>query len=93
MDTWWTQIRCKAFALGVPLHRPLSWCESRGLVGPPRGSLKVLTREEFKKTVTDGRLEKGMPSQHQQTVTEHLDQLYAYLKGRADGAIKSQVER
>ena len=31
-----------------------------GLVGPALvESLKVLTREEFKKTVTDGRLEKG----------------------------------
>ena len=61
-----------------------------GLVGPALvESLKVLTREEFKKTVTDGRLEKGMPSfSTSKTVTEHLDQLYAYLKGRADGAIK-----
>jgi mono/diheme cytochrome c family protein len=61
-----------------------------GLVGPALvESLKVLSREDFKKTVTDGRLEKGMPSfSTSKTVTEHLDQLYAYLKGRADGAIK-----
>jgi mono/diheme cytochrome c family protein len=61
-----------------------------GLVGPALvESLKVLTPEEFKKTVTDGRLEKGMPSfSTSKTVMEHLDQLYAYLKGRADGAIK-----
>jgi len=61
-----------------------------GLVGPALvESLKVLSKDDFKKTVTDGRLEKGMPSfSTSKNVTEHLDQLYAYLKGRADGAIK-----
>ncbi len=61
-----------------------------GLVGPSLvESLKVLTPDEFKKTVTEGRLEKGMPSfktSHQ--VMDHLDNLYSYLKGRSDGAIK-----
>ena len=34
-----------------------------GLVGPSLvQSLKTLTKEDFMKTVTDGRLEKGMPS-------------------------------
>src|SRR6185436_11910104 len=34
-----------------------------GLVGPALvESLKVLSLEDFKKTVTEGRLEKGMPS-------------------------------
>lgn len=61
-----------------------------GLVGPSLvESLKVLTFEEFKTTVTNGRLEKGMPSfTTSQTVMGNLDHLYAYLKGRSDGAIK-----
>jgi mono/diheme cytochrome c family protein len=61
-----------------------------GLVGPALvESLKVLTRDEFKKTVTEGRLEKGMPSfSTSKTVMNNLDALYAYLKGRSDGAIK-----
>ncbi len=34
-----------------------------GLVGPSLiASLKMLSKEDFEKTVTDGRLEKGMPS-------------------------------
>src|ERR1700694_5159734 len=34
-----------------------------GLVGPALlESLKTLSRDDFKKTITDGRLEKGMPS-------------------------------
>ena len=62
----------------------------QGLVGPSLiESLKVLTREEFKTTVTNGRLEKGMPSfSASKMVMENLDYLYAYLKGRSDGAIK-----
>ena len=61
-----------------------------GLVGPPLvESLKVLSLKDFKQTVTDGRLEKGMPSfSTSKTVMDNLDQLYAYLKGRSDGAIK-----
>lgn len=61
-----------------------------GLVGPSLvESLKALSREDFKKTVTEGRLEKGMPSfSTSQTVIDNLDNLYAYLKGRSDGAIK-----
>jgi mono/diheme cytochrome c family protein len=61
-----------------------------GLVGPALvESLKVLTKDEFKKTVTEGRLEKGMPSfSTSHTVMDNLDHLYAYLKGRSDGAIK-----
>ena len=60
-----------------------------GLVGPSLlNSLKVLTKEEFIKTVTDGRLEKGMVSfKESPIVMGNLDALYAYLKGRSDGAI------
>lgn len=60
-----------------------------GMVGPSLiESLKVLTPEQFRTTVLEGRLQKGMPSfGENQRVVEHIDQLYAYLKGRSDGAI------
>jgi mono/diheme cytochrome c family protein len=67
----------------------------QGLVGPSLiERLKILTKDEFVKTVTEGRLEKGMPSfKTSKMVMSHIDQLYAYLKGRSDGAItKSKVE-
>lgn len=66
-----------------------------GLVGPSLvQSLKALSKDDFKKTVTEGRLEKGMPSfSTSKTVMGHLDNLYAYLKGRSDGAIsRAKVE-
>lgn len=67
----------------------------QGLVGPSLiESLKTLSPEDFKTTVTNGRLEKGMPSfKTSPTVMDHLDDLYAYLKGRSDGAItRAHVE-
>jgi mono/diheme cytochrome c family protein len=67
----------------------------QGLVGPSLiESLKRLSKDEFAKTVIEGRLEKGMPAfKTSKTVTENIDQLYAYLKGRSDGAItKAKVE-
>jgi len=66
-----------------------------GMVGPSLiNSLKTLTKEEFVKTVRDGRLEKGMVSfSTNETVMKNIDALYAYLKGRSDGAItRSKVE-
>jgi mono/diheme cytochrome c family protein len=66
-----------------------------GLVGPSLvNSLKTLTKEEFVKTVTNGRLEKGMVSfSTNKTVMDNIDALYAYLKGRSDGAItRAKVE-
>ena len=66
-----------------------------GLVGPSLvNSLKVLTKQEFVTTVTNGRLEKGMQSfGTNPTVMENIDHLYAYLKGRSDGAItRAKVE-
>ena len=66
-----------------------------GMVGPSLvASLKTLTKEEFIKTVRDGRLEKGMQSfGTSQQVMDNIDHLYAYLKGRSDGAItRSKVE-
>ena len=61
-----------------------------GMVGPSLvASLKTLTKEEFVKTVRDGRLDKGMQSFGTSVqVMENMDHLYAYLKGRSDGAIK-----
>jgi len=61
-----------------------------GLVGPSLvASLKTLTKEEFVVTVRDGRLQKGMQSfVTSPIVMENMDHLYAYLKGRSDGAIK-----
>jgi cytochrome c553 len=66
-----------------------------GMVGPSLiNSLKVLTREEFVKVVTEGRLEKGMVSFNtNKKVMDNMDNLYAYLKGRSDGAItRAKVE-
>jgi mono/diheme cytochrome c family protein len=66
-----------------------------GLVGPSLvTSLKTLTKEEFVKTVRDGRLDKGMQSfGTSPQVMENMDHLYAYLKGRSDGAItRAKVE-
>ena len=62
-----------------------------GMVGPSLiASLKTLSKEDFIKTVRDGRLEKGMPSfGTNPAVVENIDSLYAYLKGRSDGAITS----
>jgi mono/diheme cytochrome c family protein len=60
-----------------------------GMVGPSLiASLKTLSKDEFVKTLTEGRLEKGMPAwKTNKQVMENMDQLYAYLKGRSDGAI------
>jgi mono/diheme cytochrome c family protein len=66
-----------------------------GMVGPSLiTSLKTLTKDEFIKTVRDGRLDKGMVSfGTNKTVMDSIDQLYAYLKGRSDGAItRAKVE-
>jgi mono/diheme cytochrome c family protein len=61
-----------------------------GMVGPSLVvALKTLTKEEFVKVVRDGRLDKGMQSFGTSVqVMENMDHLYAYLKGRSDGAIK-----
>jgi mono/diheme cytochrome c family protein len=61
-----------------------------GMVGPSLvNSLRVLSKEEFKAVVLKGRIEKGMPNfDTSKMVTENIDNLYAYLKGRSDGAIE-----
>jgi mono/diheme cytochrome c family protein len=66
-----------------------------GLVGPSLvASLKTLSKEDFIKTVRDGRLDKGMQSfGTSEAVMKDIEPLYAYLKGRSDGAItKAKVE-
>ena len=67
----------------------------QGLVGPSLiESLKTMTKEEFVKTVRDGRIEKGMVSwSNSKTVMDNMDNLYAYLKGRSNGDItRAHVE-
>ena len=60
-----------------------------GLVGPALVvSLKTLTKDQFHTTITQGRLEKGMPNfGGVKLVNDTWEDLYAYLKGRSDGNI------
>lgn len=61
-----------------------------GLVGPSLiESLKTMSKEDFVKTVRDGRLDKGMVSwKDSKMVMDNMDNLWAYLKGRSNGDIK-----
>ena len=61
-----------------------------GLVGPSLvDRLKALSKEDFHTLMLNGRLDKGMPSfSTSQMVTQNWEGLYAYLKGRSDGAIQ-----
>ena len=66
-----------------------------GLVGPSLiDSLKTLSKEDFIKTVRDGRLDKGMVSwKDSKIVMDNIEHLYAYLKGRSNGDItRAHVE-
>jgi mono/diheme cytochrome c family protein len=66
-----------------------------GLVGPSLvNSLKTLSKDDFVKTVTNGRPNTQMVAfSGNAEVMKNMDQLYAYLKGRSDGAItKARVE-
>ena len=66
-----------------------------GLVGPSLlVSMKTLSKADFITTVTKGRLDKGMQSfGNSPIVMDNINQLYAYLKGRSDGAItRAKVE-
>ncbi len=60
-----------------------------GLVGPSLvADLKTMSREDFNKCVLDGKVDKGMPNFGGiQSLVDNLDNLYAFLKGRSDGAI------
>jgi mono/diheme cytochrome c family protein len=61
-----------------------------GLVGPPLVErLKTLSKEDFHNVMMNGRPDKGMPPfSTSQMVTQNWEGLYAYLKGRSDGAIQ-----
>ncbi len=63
--------------------------KQEGMTGPGLvDSLKHMTMEEFRKAVLEGRPEKGMPNYNTtKLVVDNIDNLYAYLKGRADDAI------
>ena len=66
-----------------------------GMVGPSLiQSMQIITKDQFVATITEGRLEKGMPAfKTSEKVMSNVDNLYAYLKGRSDGAItKSKVK-
>jgi mono/diheme cytochrome c family protein len=65
--------------------------EQEGLVGPSLvESLRLLSKEQFEHTVLNGRPEKGMPNfSASKMVVDNIDGLYAYLKGRSDGAIQA----
>ena len=64
--------------------------KQEGLVGPSLiDALKKLSKNEFKQTVLEGRPGTVMaPFKEAKTVVDNIDNLYAYLKGRSDGAIK-----
>lgn len=61
-----------------------------GMIGPSLvNSLKQLSKDQFKEIVLKGRIDKGMPNfDGSKMVVENIDGLYAYLKGRSDGAIQ-----
>lgn len=65
--------------------------EQEGAVGPSLvESLRRLSKEDFEKTVLNGRIEKGMPNfSASKMLNENINGLYAYLKGRSDGAIQA----
>jgi len=80
---------------GFKLYR--NWCArchgtyGQGMVGPNLAdSLNVIGKDEFMKTVENGKSGTigSMPAWKANVkVMEGMDQLYAYLKARADGAI------
>jgi len=61
-----------------------------GMVGPSLiDSLKTLSKEDFHNRVMNGSPQKGMPPfKGSEMVTKNWEGLYAYLKGRSDGAIQ-----
>jgi mono/diheme cytochrome c family protein len=66
-----------------------------GMVGPSLiNSLKTMSKDDFVTVVKNGRLDKGMQSfGNSPVVMDNINQLYAYLKGRSDGAItRAKVE-
>lgn len=64
--------------------------QQEGAVGPSLvESLRRLSKAEFEQTVLNGRIDKGMPNfSASKMVNDNIEGLYAYLKGRSDGAIQ-----
>lgn len=64
--------------------------QQEGLVGPSLvESLKRMSKEDFEKTVMQGRIDKGMPQfGASKLVVDNIEALYVYLKGRSDGTIQ-----
>lgn len=60
-----------------------------GLVGPSLNKdLKTMSKADFVSCVMQGKVDKGMPNFGGiPSVAKNIDNLYAYLKGRSDGAI------
>jgi hypothetical protein len=60
-----------------------------GLVGPSLvDDLKKISKAEFMDCLLKGRVDKGMPNFGEvKSVVDNADNLYAFLKGRSDGAI------
>jgi mono/diheme cytochrome c family protein len=65
--------------------------QQEGAVGPSLvESLRQLSQEQFAQTVLNGRPDKGMPNfSASKMATDNIAGLYAYLKGRSDGAIQA----
>jgi mono/diheme cytochrome c family protein len=63
--------------------------QQEGGVGPALvESLKTMTKDQFKLTVMEGRIDKGMPPwKGSDMMQQNWEGLYAYLKGRSDGKI------
>ncbi|MGN6653074.1 c-type cytochrome [Trinickia sp.] len=63
--------------------------QQQGLVGPSLvDALKIIDKDEFKRTIFGGRLAKGMPDfSSSARMQAHWEDLYTYLKGRSDGKI------
>jgi mono/diheme cytochrome c family protein len=76
----WRALQCER------CHGP----NQEGMVGPSLiETMKTMTLEQFKTSVLKGKPEKGMPNfDGSKMVVENIDGLYAFLKGRSDGAIK-----
>ncbi|WP_366658784.1 cytochrome c [Methylophaga sp.] len=80
---------------GFKLYR--NWCArchgtyGQGMVGPNLAeSLNVISKEQFVEVVTHGKTGQigSMPAwESNEAVMNGMDNLYAYLKARADGAI------
>jgi mono/diheme cytochrome c family protein len=69
-------------------------CHGRDYTGSVGGSLleaaRTRSREEFKRLVLEGTLERGMPPYSSVSLAvDNVDGMYDYLRGRADGTIPS----